>query len=145
MFILYFLLWTFIIYWIHRIVHNVKFFSYFHIEHHRFVRENSLIKWHWSNIFLWNDNFKSTIDYWITEVLPTLIFSIVTEQYWIVIGFYIYAATIQERVEHNPNFNWYPFYTSGKWHVLHHTTYPCNFGIITPLWDIVFRTNKKLF
>jgi len=95
-------------------------------------------------LFLWNDNFKSTIDYWITEVLPTVIFSLITGQHWIFFLFYIYAATIQERVEHNSNFNWYPYYTSGKWHVLHHTRYPCNFGIVTPLWDILFKTNKKV-
>jgi sterol desaturase/sphingolipid hydroxylase (fatty acid hydroxylase superfamily) len=143
MFIVYFLVWTLVIYWIHRLVHTIQFFSYFHKEHHRFVREHS-ISWHWSNIFLWNDNLKSTIDYWITEVLPTIIFSVITAQYWIICLFYLYAATVQERVEHNINFNWYPFYTSGKWHVLHHTKYPCNFGIITPLWDIVFNTNQKI-
>lgn len=142
MFIFYFLSWTLLIYTLHRLVHQIPALSYFHREHHRFVRENE-ITWHWSNIFLWNDNFKSTIDYWTTEVLPTLIFSVLTEQYWIMIFFYIYAAFIQERLEHNNNFNLYPFYTSGKWHVLHHTRYPCNFGIITPLWDWIFKTCKS--
>ena len=143
MFIVYFLLWTLIIYSLHRIVHQVSIFSYFHREHHRFVRENEII-WHWSNIFLWNDNFKSSIDYWLTEVIPTLLFSIVTGQYWISICFYLYAAFIQERLEHNNNFNLYPFYTSGKWHLMHHTHYPCNFGIITPFWDWVFKTCKPV-
>lgn len=143
MFIFYFLSWTLLIYTLHRLVHQIPALSYFHREHHRFVRENE-ITWHWSNIFLWNDNFKSTIDYWTTEVLPTLIFSVLTEQYWIMIFFYIYAAFIQERLEHNNNFNLYPFYTSGKWHVLHHTRYPCNFGIITPFWDWIFKTCKSV-
>lgn len=138
----YFLIWTLLIYFIHKLVHQVPSLSYFHREHHRFVRENEIV-WHWSNIFLWNDNFKSTIDYWTTEVIPTLIFSMLTEQYWIMFCFYVYAAFIQERLEHNKNFSLYPFYTSGKWHLLHHTNYPCNFGIITPLWDFIFRTGKR--
>jgi sterol desaturase/sphingolipid hydroxylase (fatty acid hydroxylase superfamily) len=25
---------------------------------------------------------------------------------------------------------------------LHHTHYPCNYGIGTPFWDWVFRTNR---
>lgn len=139
----YFFLWTFIIYWIHRLCHNVPALSYFHKFHHRYVAKNS-ITWHWNNLFLFNDDWPSTIDYWITEVLPTLIFVIVTEQWWLGIGFYVYAAFIQEWLEHNPNFSLYPFYTSGKWHILHHTAPPCNYGIGTPFWDWVFKTNKSM-
>lgn len=142
-YIFYFFAWTFFIYWTHRIVHAVPFLSRFHRAHHSFVRDN-IIVWHWSNIFLFNDDWPSTIDYWLTEVIPTILFSWITGQWWISIGFYIYAATIQERLEHNGKFSLYPFYTSGQWHLLHHTKYPCNYGIGTPFWDIVFGTNKKL-
>lgn len=138
----YFLAWTFIIYWIHRLCHTVSALSYFHKFHHRYVAKN-YITWHWSNLFLFNDDWPSTIDYWITEVLPTLIFVIITEQWWLGICFYIYAAFIQEWLEHNPNFSLYPFYTSGKWHMLHHSAPPCNYGIGTPFWDWVFKTNKS--
>jgi sterol desaturase/sphingolipid hydroxylase (fatty acid hydroxylase superfamily) len=27
--------------------------------------------------------------------------------------------------------------------VMHHTHYPCNYGIGTPFWDWVFKTNKS--
>lgn len=139
--IFYFLLWTFFIYWIHRLCHEIPFFSRLHAYHHAYVRKNE-ITWHWSNVFLFNDDWPSTVDYWITEVIPTIIFSWITGQWWIAICFYIYAATIQERLEHNKNFSLYPFYTSGRWHYLHHTEKRCNYGIGTPFWDWVFRTNN---
>lgn len=142
--VFYFFVWTLIIYWIHRLCHNVPALSYFHKEHHKYVTKNPNINWHWSNVFLFNDNWPSTIDYWLTEVIPTLIFSMITGQWWIAVLFYLYAATIQERVEHSRYFNAYPFYTSGQWHLLHHTSRPCNYGIITPFWDWVFGSNRKL-
>jgi len=138
----YFFAWTFIIYWIHRIGHKVPLMMRSHRLHHKFVRENT-ITWHWTNIFLFNDDWGSTIDFWITEIIPTAIFVFVTEQWWLGIGFYLYAAFLQEWFEHNVKFDAYPFYTSGQWHVMHHTHYPCNYGIGTPFWDWVFNTNKS--
>ena len=136
-------LWSFMIYWIHRIAHMVPALGRWHREHHAYVRQHE-ITWHWNNIFLFNDNWPSTVDYWTTEVIPTFLFSWITGQWWIMIGFYFYAAFIQEWVEHNRSFNAYPLYTSGQWHMLHHTHYPCNFGIMTPLWDVMFKTARKL-
>jgi sterol desaturase/sphingolipid hydroxylase (fatty acid hydroxylase superfamily) len=142
-YIFYFLAWTFVIYWIHRIGHMFPKLMPTHRSHHKFVANNE-ITWNWNNVFLFNDNWASTFDFWLTEVIPTIIFVLITEQWWLGIGFYIYAAFIQEWLEHNKNFNGYPFYTSGKWHMLHHTHYPCNYGIGTPFWDWVFRTQKRL-
>lgn len=141
----YFLSWTLMIYWIHRLAHQYRIpvFSYFHREHHKFVASNK-ITWKFNNVFLFNDNWPSTIDFWLTEVIPTAIFVLLTGQYWLGIFFYLYAAFVQEWVEHNENFNGYPYYTSGQWHLLHHTNYPCNFGIGTPIWDLVFGTARKL-
>jgi len=142
-YIFYFFLWTFFIYWIHRIGHMFPKLFPTHRAHHHFVANNE-ITWSWNNIFLFNDNWDSTFDFWLTEVVPTIIFVIITDQWWLGIGFYLYAAFIQEWFEHNKNFNGYPLYTSGKWHMLHHTNYPCNFGIGTPFWDWVFNTQKRL-
>jgi sterol desaturase/sphingolipid hydroxylase (fatty acid hydroxylase superfamily) len=141
--IYYFFLWTFCIYWIHRFSHEIPILTKLHAYHHAYVRKNN-ITWHWSNLFLFNDDWPSTADYWVTEVIPTIIFSWITGQWWIALGFYVYAATIQERLEHNKTFNLYPFYTSGKWHYLHHSNPPCNYGIGTPFWDWVFKTNRPV-
>lgn len=141
--IFYLFLWTFILYWIHRVGHQITILSKLHRQHHKFVSENA-ITWHWSNIFLFNDNWPSTIDLWITEIIPTAIFVIITQQWWLGIGFYLYTAFVQEWLEHNDDFNFYPIYTAGKWHLLHHAQYQCNYGIGTPFWDWIFGTNKTL-
>lgn len=141
MFVVYFLLWTFLLYWIHRIVHNISLLRDIHRDHHRFISQNS-VKWHWSNLFLFNDTWMSTLDLWITEVIPTAIFSLITGQIWIFLFYYTWAALFQESIEHNPNIN-FPLLTSGRWHLLHHRNVNKNFGLFFSIWDIIFLTNKN--
>ena len=139
----YFLLWTLILYTIHRIVHKTPVLNKIHLDHHSYIskriQEGKLIKWHWSNLFLFNDTWTSTLDLWITEVVPTLIFSLITGQWWISIFYYLWAAFIQESIEHNPNINLYPL-TSGKWHLVHHRNSKRNYGLFHPFWDRLFNT-----
>ena len=138
-----FLVWTFLLYWIHRIVHRIPFVNDFHQDHHQYINNNNGTKWHWNNLFLYNDTWKSTVDLWITEVIPTLIFSYITG-YWILfIFYYLWAALVQEVIEHNSKFDWYPFLTSGRWHLVHHRNQRRNFGLFIPLWDILFGTFKR--
>lgn len=113
----------------------------FHKEHHRYVAQKSFSpKWHWSNIFLFNDNLSSTIDYWITEVIPTIIFSWLTGNWWIFGIYYVWASTLQEFLEHNVKYNLYPL-TTGKWHMVHHLETPSkNYGVFIRLWDKIFNT-----
>ena len=119
----------------------------YHGAHHNFInsqlKNNKTQRWHWNNLFLVNDNYKSTIDLWITEVLPTLVFCYLTGHYWIFIFYYFWASLIQESIEHNYGVNLYPFLTSGKWHLLHHGSPNKNFGVFFPIWDIIFGTNKN--
>jgi len=145
--ILHFLGWTFLLYWIHRIGHYTPVVQTFHRDHHKFISNN--IKgncnpndWHWSNLLLFNDNWNSTIDLWLTEVIPTVLYSWLTGQWWISIFYYVWAAFIQERVEHNPNFDVYPFLTSGQCHLVHHKHPNKNYGLFFPLWDKMFGTFK---
>jgi sterol desaturase/sphingolipid hydroxylase (fatty acid hydroxylase superfamily) len=100
--------------------------------------------WHWNNLFLFNDTWTSTADLWITEVVPTLVFSWLTGHWWIFLFYYLWAALVQETVEHNKNFNIYPLVTSGKWHLEHHRNTKINFGLFLPVWDIVFNTHKRI-
>jgi sterol desaturase/sphingolipid hydroxylase (fatty acid hydroxylase superfamily) len=125
------------LYWIHRIGHNFPVIRTIHMHHHRFILQHNTI-WHWSNLFLFNDDWTSTLDLWITEVIPTFLFSLLTGQWWILVFYYVWAAFIQETIEHNKNFN-IPILTSGKWHLIHHHS-KFNYGLFTPLWDIIFRT-----
>ena len=144
MFVVHFFIWTFMLYWIHRIGHNNKFVRQYHLDHHSLVlsqlkQNKQPTAWHWSNLFLFNDTWKSTIDLWITEVIPSFLYSWITGQWWIIIFYYIWAAIIQESIEHNPNVD-IPFFTSGRWHLIHHTTGVKNYGLFFPIWDKLFGT-----
>jgi sterol desaturase/sphingolipid hydroxylase (fatty acid hydroxylase superfamily) len=141
MFVFCFLLWTLMLYWIHRVGHIIPVINAVHLHHHRYILTHTT-KWHWSNLLLFNDDLTSTIDLWITEVIPTLVFSLVTGQYWISIFYYIWAAFIQESIEHNPKVN-IPLLTSGRWHLIHHRS-DSNYGLFFPLWDIIFGTYKNV-
>lgn len=136
----YFFAWTFLLYIIHRLAHKVSFIKFIHYDHHKFIRNNKS-NWHWSNMLLFNDTFYSTLDLWITEVIPTFIFSMLTGQWWIFVFYYIWAAFFQEILEHNSKINFYPF-TFGQWHLVHHRDTSKNFGLFLPIWDFIFSTEK---
>jgi len=140
---IYFLLWLFFLYWLHRLAHVLPVIKKLHLDHHIYITQNQNVSWHWSNLFLITQTLKSTVDLWITEVIPTLLFSLITGQWWILIFYYLWAAILQETLEHDKNLN-LPILTSGKWHLLHHSDFRKNFGIFFPLWDIVFNTYKKI-
>lgn len=142
--LLYFLAWTFFIYWIHRLVHMTPILKKIHGNHHAFINNNTSPKWHWNNLFLFNDNRASTLDLWITEVIPTIIFCYITMQWWILVFYYIWASLIQETIEHNPAVDIYPILPSGSYHLIHHTDSTKNFGAFTVVWDILFKTSKHV-
>jgi sterol desaturase/sphingolipid hydroxylase (fatty acid hydroxylase superfamily) len=125
----------------HRLVHVLPYAKHFHCDHHAYIIKHGT-DWHWNNLFLFNDTWKSTVDLWITEVIPTILFCLITGQWWILLFYYIWAAFIQERIEHNSKFDWYPWLTSGKWHLVHHRKPRKNFGLFIPLWDILHGTRE---
>ena len=143
--ILVFILWTFMIYWMHRIVHMIyiPYLYEWHMDHHKQVSQNKILGLHWSNLFLYNDTWKSTLDLWAIEVIPTIIFCWIFNCWWIFFVYWFWAAFIQEAIEHNKNFDWYPWLTSGKWHILHHNQSKFNFGVYFPIWDILLKTHKR--
>lgn len=140
-FLLYFLLWTLFLYIVHRAVHVIPVMRAVHLDHHAYVN-NHTTGWHWNNIFLYNDTIKSTVDLWITEIIPTLLFAIAFGQYWLIVFYYIWAAFFQEAIEHNINID-LPVLTSGRWHMIHHRS-PYNYGLFIPVWDMIFGTYKKV-
>ena len=136
-YIVYFLTWTFLLYWIHRIVHNLPYVKMWHWDHHVYIVKHGMPGWHWNNLFLFNDTWISTLDLYITEVIPTLLFSLITGQWWISVLYYIWAASLQERLEHNKNID-IPLITTGKWHLIHHRQPNKNYGLFFAIWDIIF-------
>jgi sterol desaturase/sphingolipid hydroxylase (fatty acid hydroxylase superfamily) len=143
-YLFYFFLWTFMIYWMHRIVHLVPYVRKIHGDHHAQVSQETIRGLHWSNLFLFFDSWKSTADQWITEVIPTFILCYITGQWWLMIFYYIWAAFIQESIEHNEKFDLYPFITSGRWHLIHHRHPSSNYGVFFPIWDVLFGTWKGI-
>lgn len=140
--VVYFFAWTFILYWIHRFSHrHLTPLSNIHWEHHKCVQTQQL-KWIWPMIFLWQENFKSTLDLLYTEGIPTLLFCAITNQWWILIWWYIWSAFIQERIEHNPNFDFF-LLSAGKTHLEHHRNPNYNYSLFFPIWDIIFKTYKS--
>lgn len=138
--IIYFATWTLMLYAIHRLAHQLSWLSKYHQDHHKQVAQNTNLGFHWTNLLLIVDNRDSTIDQWLTEVIPTVVFCAVTGHWWIFVFYYVWAAFIQERIEHNNTVNWYPWLTSGRWHLVHHKHPRSNYGVFTPAWDILFRT-----
>ena len=141
-YVVHFLIWTFLLYFIHRASHVLPVIREFHRDHHQFIR-NHEVTWHWSNLFLYNDTLKSTVDLWITEVIPTILIAFLLNAWWLAVFYYLWAALVQETIEHNKHFDW-PILSSGKWHLIHHKNYNKNYGLFFPMWDIVFGTNKRL-
>ena len=144
MFIVYFVIWTFVLYWIHRIVHVTPYLKDIHWDHHKTVmRAKYGMGWQLNNLWLYNDTFKSTVDLWITEVIPTIIFSWVTGHWWIFILYYCWAAFWQENLEHNKDVDIF-LMTPGMWHMIHHRHPNLNFGLFFSIWDIIFKTNRPI-
>lgn len=141
--LVHFLAWTFMLYWIHRLGHQIPVVRKIHMGHHRFIATNLPPKWHWTNLFLFQDDWPSTVDVWVTEIIPTLIFCWITGAWWIAVFFYLWSALIQESIEHNPRFNFYPWSTSGQWHLMHHSNGNCNYGIFITVWDKMFQTFRR--
>lgn len=142
--VFYFMLWTLMLYWLHRLAHSrAPVLSHYHRQHHGFIARHHT-GWHWSNLLLYQDNWPSTVDVWLTEVVPTVVFCWLFDCWFVMIGFYLWSALIQERIEHNAKFNLFPLITSGQWHLQHHTTGHYNFGIFHPLWDLLFGTYRSV-
>lgn len=138
-----FLLWTLVLYVIHRAAHYIPGIREIHMDHHKFISKSGTPRWHWNNLFLFNDTWKSTADLWVSEVIPTLVIAAITGHWWIAVVYYVWAAFFQENLEHNPEVN-YPLLTTGQWHLIHHRNGSYNFGLFFPIWDKVFGTERKL-
>lgn len=133
-----FLLWTYVLYVMHVLVHAVPYLRGFHMNHHKVVNAG-LVGWRWNNLLLFNDTWRSTIDLWVTEVVPTLLFSWLTGEWWLCVFYWVWAAFIQESIEHHQELD-LPVLTSGKWHMMHHRKSTINYGVFVPLWDILHGT-----
>jgi sterol desaturase/sphingolipid hydroxylase (fatty acid hydroxylase superfamily) len=145
LYIITFLGWTLYLYCLHRIAHSghIPFLRRAHMAHHAQIRVNGTTHWHWTNLFLFTDTWAVTRDMWVTEIIPTIVFAIVFNSYWLLAVYYIWAAFLQEPLEHRQGLRIYPF-TMGSWHLRHHKDVYCNYGLFLPIWDKLFGTEAKV-
>lgn len=141
--LLVFFVWTLLLYLMHVLAHTLPFLKRIHAAHHKTIKFNNSNKWHWNNLLLYNDNWISTVDLWISDIFPTLVVAIVFNAWWVAVVYYVWAAFFQESLEHNMQVNFYPF-TCGQWHMRHHQNPKCNYGLFFPIWDKLFRTENAV-
>jgi sterol desaturase/sphingolipid hydroxylase (fatty acid hydroxylase superfamily) len=137
--------WTLYLYCLHRVAHSgaIPFLRRAHMAHHAQIRVKGTTHWHWTNLFLFTDTWAVTRDMWVTEIIPTVIFALIFDCYWLLVLYYVWAAFLQEPLEHNPKLNIWPF-TAGQWHLEHHKNVYSNYGLFFPTWDKLFKTEAKV-
>lgn len=128
----------------HRLVHAVPYLRKIHSDHHAQVTNDTIGGPHWTNLFLYFDSLTSTLDQWITEVIPTILLAMWLDDASVFLFYYIWAAMIQESIEHNPRVNLYPWLSSGRWHLVHHEHPGSNYGVLVPIWDVMFDTWRDI-
>lgn len=136
-----FMIWTLYLYLWHRLVHKTPVIKNFHRHHHVFILNNHT-SWKWNNLFLYNDDIIGTVDLWVTDVLPTILFCFIFDSWYILLFYWCWAAFLQEKLEHNRNVDFIGC-TFGKWHLEHHRNPSKNFGLFFPIWDRIFKTEFK--
>lgn len=126
----------------HRAFHTVPFLWYLHKSHHDEVNADYGNRPQWTAILLWTDSWKTTIDLWLIEYIPTAFYCWIFGCWWIAVMYYFWVAFVQDFIDHNPRFNLYPLLSSGKYHMQHHKNYKINYATMFPWSDWIMGTCK---
>ncbi len=120
------LLFSFMEYWIHRVPLHSFYYHGVHEHHHKHPDDYSVFPWY----------FTPTVFLTFFAVFPVSIFL------GLVLG-YLWFLT-WHHILHHFDLNKFPRWVRkyALWHLKHHHDDDCNFGIILPIWDHVFRTYK---
>lgn len=120
-----FALWTFVEYWVHRTALHVFFWHGTHERHHK------------------NPSEYVTSIWWYTPPLFVVLFVILPPS--IFCGFtlgYVWFLTMHHWLHHIDLRERTWLHRYAIWHNRHHKFSDCNYGITTPIWDVVFRTSR---
>ncbi len=145
------LVWTFSIYWLHRLahIHHPKNpLWHLHRAHHAIHYLGTPRKSFWPSLgqfLFWLGSWRASLDVIVTITIPAIILAVFLPRYGIplLIFHYFYEVFCSEyALDHNPNikgrltriFAW------GDFHLLHHMTPRNNFSLIITFWDRVFGT-----
>lgn len=121
------LLFTFIEYWLHRVVLHRWFFKATHERHHTHPKEYVVFPiWYLPPIFLA-----------FYFVLPLAVFA------GFIVG-YCWFLYWHHWLHHIDLKRWpRPVQRYATWHLGHHQRDDYNFGIVVPIWDFLFGTNRQ--
>lgn len=151
-FIAFFLLWTLIVYWMHRLAHIriwYNFLYYFHLAHHKinYFRQSNL-KFKWYYLFFYFGSLRASLDVICMLTIPAFIVYFIYPKIgiYILIFHYIYEVFFSEGLlDHNSNITGTStkLFAWGKYHLVHHKKWNYNFSLMITLWDWVFKTNLE--
>jgi len=147
-----FLVWTFAIYWLHRISHLTHPYNplwQVHRAHHKipYLSEPSGSKFpRIGQFFLWLGSWRASLDVILVMTLPALLIALAIPRYGIplLVFHYVYELFCSEyALDHNPRIKGdiVKYFAWGDFHLFHHTASKNNFGLVITLWDRVFGTS----
>ena len=146
-----FLLWTFMIYWLHRwahISHRLNPLWQIHRAHHAIIylgKQPTVLRPRWYQYFFWLGDWRASIDVIISMTLPAILIACIWPRYGIplLVFHYFYEVFFSEYVlDHNPRIQGKitQIFAWGDFHLFHHMAPRKNFCLIITLWDRVFGT-----
>ena len=151
LFVTLFLLWTLLVYLMHRLAHirhRANVLYYFHVAHHKvdYLKERNR-KFKWYYLLFYFGGIRETLDVILILTIPLLIVCFIYPPLAVfLIGFhYIYEVFLSEGLlDHNPSVKGKvtQFFSWGNYHLTHHKTWRYNFSLMITLWDYVFKTKK---
>lgn len=139
----YFLLWTGLLYGLHRLAHRWDVLWRWHQAHHAVVYAGAN-EFSWRNLVGFYNDWASTFDQWLLEILPTILFIALFPRAW-PLGFLYLADNIfaEGITDHNPRIC-PPLLAMGRYHLAHHVDSRINFDGFTQFWDWVFATRRAV-
>lgn len=143
-----FLLWTFVVYFLHRLSHikrKYNFLYHLHKVHHQINYQNGGSEFKIKFLFLNFGDIRLTLDIIVMLTIPLLCLTYFFPQQGVALLVYHYCAEVffsERMVDHNPNFKGVStkFFAWGEYHLKHHKNPKVNYSFIITLWDKVFRT-----
>lgn len=154
-FSLWFLLWTFIEYWMHRVMHwSHPLNPLFDIHRSHHLTPMSVLtdkKYRWPKLmyfFFYFENVHETVEIIVGETIPAICIYFCDPEcgFWLLVFHYIYEILATDSLlEHNAEItskSIIKYAAVGQFHLEHHRIPSYNYGFTITLWDHVFGTYK---
>lgn len=150
-FFLQFLLWTLLVYLMHRLAHwrsKYNFLYQIHLTHHKVDYLNPVNRsFKWFYLLFYFGGLYETLDVILILTLPALIVYFINPNtgIYLLVFHYMYEVFLSEGfLDHNPNVTGSitRYLSWGKYHLGHHRNWKKNYSLMITLWDYIFGTRK---